>query len=27
LEFLSRHTESGRSPLCGNSISHDRRFL
>ena len=27
LDFLSQHTEKGRSPLCGNSISHDRRFL
>ncbi len=27
LEFLAEHTESGKSPLCGNSISHDRRFL
>tara|TARA_Y100001970_G_scaffold250037_1_gene321333 strand:+ start:20227 stop:20790 length:564 start_codon:yes stop_codon:yes gene_type:complete len=27
IEFLRRHTESGQSPLCGNSISHDRRFL
>ena len=27
LEFLNIHGEKGRSPLCGNSISHDRRFL
>jgi oligoribonuclease len=27
LEFLSLHTQKGRSPLCGNTISHDRRFL
>ena len=27
LEFLSLHSEKGRSPLCGNTISHDRRFL
>lgn len=27
LDFLSQHTEKGRSPLCGNTISHDRRFL
>lgn len=27
LEFLSRHTEPDRSPLCGNSISLDQRFL
>jgi oligoribonuclease len=27
LDFLSRYTESGKSPLCGNSIGQDRRFL
>ena len=27
LAFISRHTQKGRSPLCGNTISHDRRFL
>ena len=27
LEFLRKHTRKGKSPLCGNSISHDRRFL
>lgn len=27
LDFLKLHTEKGRSPLCGNTISHDRRFL
>ncbi|TPV95316.1 MAG: oligoribonuclease [Myxococcales bacterium FL481] len=27
LEFLGRHTLAGRSPLCGNSIGQDRRFL
>jgi oligoribonuclease len=27
LEFLSRHCQSGQSPLCGNSIWQDRRFL
>ena len=27
LEFLSLHSQKGRSPLCGNTISHDRRFL
>ena len=27
LEFLAGHAEAGKSPLCGNSISHDRRFL
>jgi len=27
IQFLRKHTEAGRSPLCGNSISHDRKFL
>ena len=27
LEFLSSHLASGTSPLCGNSICQDRRFL
>ena len=27
LEFLAQWTESGCSPLCGNSICQDRRFL
>ncbi len=27
LEFLKQHTSKGKSPLCGNSIHHDRRFL
>ena len=27
LEFLSAWTEQGASPLCGNSICQDRRFL
>lgn len=27
LSFLRKHTSKGESPLCGNSISHDRRFL
>ena len=27
LEFLSLHSKKGRSPLCGNTISYDRRFL
>ena len=27
IEFLNMHAEKGRSPLCGNTISHDRRFL
>jgi len=27
LAFLREHLESGDSPLCGNSIGQDRRFL
>lgn len=27
LEFLARYLEPGKSPLCGNSIGQDRRFL
>ncbi len=27
LTFISSHVEAGRSPLCGNSIAQDRRFL
>ncbi|MFN3234904.1 MAG: oligoribonuclease [Gammaproteobacteria bacterium] len=27
LAFLSQHLEAGVSPMCGNSISQDRRFL
>ena len=27
LQFLKQYTEAGKSPLCGNSISHDRKFL
>ncbi|MBW0146945.1 oligoribonuclease [Marinobacter arenosus] len=27
LAFLQQHLESGKSPLCGNSIGQDRRFL
>lgn len=27
LDFVKRHTEKGMSPLCGNSIGQDRRFL
>jgi len=27
LEFLTFHAQKGQSPLCGNTISHDRRFL
>jgi len=27
LEFLVQHAAAGRSPMCGNSICQDRRFL
>ena len=27
LEFLARHVAPGESPMCGNSICQDRRFL
>ena len=27
LEFLARHVPAGKSPMCGNSICQDRRFL
>ena len=27
LEFLGRHVPKGKSPMCGNSICQDRRFL
>ena len=27
LAFLSKYVEPGRSPMCGNSICQDRRFL
>lgn len=27
LEFLSRYVPKGKSPMCGNSICQDRRFL
>jgi oligoribonuclease len=27
LEFVRQHVEAGRTPLCGNSIGMDRRFL
>jgi len=27
LAFLRAHCEAGRSPLCGNSIGQDRRFI
>ena len=27
LEFLREHVPAGRSPMCGNSICQDRRFL
>lgn len=27
LEYLRKRTSEGQSPLCGNSVSHDRRFI
>jgi oligoribonuclease len=27
LAFLARHVQKGASPMCGNSICQDRRFL
>lgn len=27
MEFVSRYVDAGESPLCGNSIGQDRRFL
>lgn len=27
LEFIKKYCKPGKSPLCGNSIHHDRRFL
>jgi oligoribonuclease len=27
IDFISQHSEKGRSPLCGNSVWQDRRFL
>lgn len=27
LEFLQQHVDAGASPMCGNSIGQDRRFL
>src|SRR5690554_2302305 len=27
LEFLSRHVSAGKSPMCGNTIGQDRRFM
>jgi oligoribonuclease len=27
IQFLSRYAEPGQSPMCGNSICQDRRFL
>ncbi len=27
LDFLARHVDPGMSPMCGNSICQDRRFL
>lgn len=27
LEFLKKHCAEGKSPLCGNSVHHDKRFI
>lgn len=27
IEFLKQHVSSGKSPMCGNSICQDRRFM
>ncbi|NLA50954.1 MAG: oligoribonuclease [Alcaligenaceae bacterium] len=27
IEFLSQHVNKGASPLCGNTVSQDRRFM
>jgi oligoribonuclease len=27
VEFLSQHVPPGKSPLCGNTVSQDRRFM
>ncbi len=27
IDFLARHVPKGKSPMCGNSICQDRRFL
>lgn len=27
LAFLAQHVDTGRSPMCGNSVCQDRRFL
>ncbi|MFZ0258233.1 MAG: oligoribonuclease [Gammaproteobacteria bacterium] len=27
LDFVSRHVGAGKSPMCGNSVCQDRRFL
>lgn len=27
LDFLQQHVDGGRSPMCGNSICQDRRFM
>ncbi|MEY2973433.1 MAG: hypothetical protein RI886_1210 [Pseudomonadota bacterium] len=27
LDFISRFVGEGKSPMCGNTVSHDRRFL
>lgn len=27
IDFLAKHVPAGKSPLCGNSVSQDRRFM
>lgn len=27
IEFLKKHVQAGKSPMCGNSVYQDRRFL
>ena len=27
LEFISKYVSAKKSPMCGNTVSHDRRFL
>ena len=27
VDFISKYVPSGKSPMCGNTVSHDRRFL
>ena len=27
LDFISKYVPAGKSPMCGNTVSHDRRFL